>query len=337
MKAILFMPNYIGDVLMVTPAIRILKKYVSSLETHVVIKQALLELIDSNPYVNNVIVKISRWQTLKDIVRIKSDYAILFRTTFFNSLVSKLSFVKYSVGTNEEFSSIFLTETIKKDFFRPYRSECAILVEKFLNHIGIEAKILPDELKKIDFFGWDTQEIKSSVEQKLTKFGIDTTKKLVVVSPFSTRKTKMLTIEQYVELVNLLNKKYKKDIEIIFVGDKNSIPFVNQIMYKLANNNICKSLCGELNLKELGYLLSISSYLISVDSGPAYISQAVSTKTIIIFTSTLPEKYGPYNENVKIVYNPVLCSPCYKNECKIKNYKCIKQVDLNEIVDSVLL
>jgi len=336
MKIILFMPNYIGDVLMTTPAIRFLKKSVSSLETYVVIKQNLVELVNSNTYVDNIVVKLSRSQILNDIIKIKPDYAILFRTTFFNSLITKIVSVKYSVGTNEEFSNIFLTETIRKDVSRPYRAECATLVEKFLKHLSIERKISVDELKKIDFFGWDNQEIKTSVEQKLNKFSVDTTKKLVVISPFSTRKTKMLTTEQYVELVSLLNKKYNKDIEIVFVGDKNSVLFVNQIINK-SESGICKSLCGELNLKELGYLLSISSYLISVDSGPAFIAQAVNTKTIIIFTSTLSEKYGPYNDNVKIVYNPVLCSPCYKNECKTKDYKCINQVKLEEVINNILL
>jgi len=336
MKIVLFMPNYIGDVLMTTPAIRFLKKSVPSSELTVVIKPYLLELIETNPNVSNVIFKHSKYQTLKDVVKIKPNYAILFRTTFFNSLVTKLSSVKYSVGLNEEFGRLFLKETIKKDLSRPYRTECAILVERFLEYMNISKKILPNELKKLDFFGYDNEEVKISVEQKLYKFGIDVNKKLIIISPFATRKTKMLTVEQNVKIVNLLNQTFGKNIEIIFVGGKDAIFFVNQIM-SIFDNRYCKSLCGELTLKELGYLLSISSYMISVDSGPAYISQAVGTKTIIIFTSTLPEKYGPYDENVKIVYNPTICSPCYKNECKRKDYKCVQQVDLNKIIENISL
>ncbi len=336
MKILLFMPNYIGDVLMTTPAIRFLKNCVNSLKTYVAVKPYLLELLESNPYIDNFIFKLSKLQLLRDVIKTKPDYAILFRTTFFNSLVSKLSFVKYSVGTNEDCSSLFLTETIKKDLSLPYRTECAFLVEKFLSFVNINCKITSDELKKLDFFGYDKEEIKVSVEQKLQKFNIDTNKKIVIISPYSTRITKMLTVEQIVEIVIRLNKIYAKDIEIVFVGAKESIFFVNQIVSRLGVR-FCKSLCGELSLRELGYLLSISSYLISVDCGVAFVAQAVGTRTTIVFTSTLPERYGPYNEKVKIVYRPTLCSPCDKNKCKRKDYKCIKQVDLDEIINSVSL
>ena len=334
MKILCFMPNYIGDILMTTPAIRVLKNVLNDAEVYTVVKPKLVDLIKYNPNINKIILKTSRFKTIKGLFRIKPDYVILFRTTFFNSFASFLLHPKSSFGIDEELSRLFLKKVLSKDISRPYRAECLALVEKFFEYLGVEQKINTKELKKLDFFGYNIDEVRFSLEKKLEDANIDKNKKIIVISPYASRKTKMLTVEQYIELIGILYEKLNREYEIVIVGEDDRYLLIEKILEEFGNS--IKSLCGRTTLLELGYLFSKSSLVFSVDSGPAYISEAVGTKTVIFFTSTLPEKYGPFCENVEFIYNPVMCSPCYEDDCKNKTYKCVKETDIQQIIDKIL-
>lgn len=316
---------------MTTPALRILKKYTNT-EICVVVKSLLKELLEDNPNISEIIERNGRIEIIKKFFQIKPAYVILFRTTFFNSLVSFLSLPRYSVGINEEMSFILLKKSIPKDNVRPYRSECLLLVEQLLKYLKIDFKTDTSELKKLDFFGWDNENVKNSIQQKLEKIKVDKTKKIITISPLSSRETKILTSQQYIKLIELLHYNYSRNYEIILVSN-----YENQLIKEiiLSCKEKIKYLINETNLKELAYLFNLSSLVISPDSGPAYISESVGTKTIIYFTSTLPEKYGPYSENVLFTYTPVDCSPCYKDPCPNKSYSCVKNFNIKDILDKI--
>lgn len=206
-----------------------------------------------------------------------------------------------------------------------------MLVEDVLKQFNIKYKINSEELKNLDFCGWDDGEIKSAVEKILVENNVNLNKKFIVINPVSSRETKNLTIEQYKLFINILKQQFK-EYEIILVGGQNDLSFVGRILGTVNT----KSLVGKLSLKQLAYLLSKTKVFISPDTGPAFIAQAVRCKTVIFFTSTSPDKYAPYSENVKNYYSQVICAPCYKDFCpeKIKN-KCISEVDIEKIVDLV--
>lgn len=330
MKILCFMPNYIGDVLMVTPAIRLLKEKIENCEIFTIIKPNLVELLEDNPNVNNYILKTSKKEIFKKLLKMKMDYIILFRTTFFNSFISFFLNPKFSVGINEDFSSLFLKKALRKDITRPYRAECVMLANEILKYLRISTDISTDIFKKLDFYGWEKEEIKKSLDEKL--FLLNVKGKIITVICCSSRKTKMLFLRQYVELIEQLKDNYP-EYTLILVGSKDDEYFINQIIN--STNYGVKSLCGKTTLKELACLFKMSSLVIAPDSGPAYISEAVGAKTFIYFTSTIPEKYGPFPTNVKFLYKPTLCSPCYKNYCYRKDYKCIKQIEIKEILNSI--
>lgn len=331
MKILLFLPNYIGDVLMTTPAIRVLKKVLPEAKLFVAINEYVKEVISSNPYINGIIYKLPKLAFLQRIRDENFNYVILFRTTFFNSFSTFIAKPEYSVGFNEEFSHLFLSEVVRKNPARPYRYECIVLVKKLFTHLGINHEPDINEIKKLESSEWYKDEIINSLKQKLVKNKVALEKPIVTISPFATRQAKMLTAEQYIDIINSLYE-IKNDINIILVGQiKNEEQKMVDVI--LQNTKNIKSLCNQLSLKELTALCGMSKLVISVDTGVAYISESVGTPTVIIFTSTLPEKYGPFSENVKFIYSSVICSPCYKNECPNKTYRCRYQLNVKEIVN----
>ncbi|MEN3013389.1 MAG: glycosyltransferase family 9 protein [Endomicrobiia bacterium] len=331
MKIVCFLPNYIGDVLMTTPAIRVLKNKLRNFEFYVAIKKELFELVDGNPNVDKIIFKDSRVNLIKNVAKTKPYCIVLFRTTFFNSLISFLLKPKFSVGTNEEFSKLFLKKTINKNLDISYRELVMKIAEKVLDYFSLNKNDIFLEIKKLDFCGYETEDVKKNVINKLKERGL-VNSKLIVLSPCATRKTKMLTENQYVELINGILKNLPEGYVIVLTGSQKDEFFIGKIAIKI-NDKRLRNFCGIFNLKELAYFFKISSLVISPDSGPAYISEAVGTKTIIFFTSTSPYKYGPYPDNVEVLYNSINCSPCYKETCS--NFLCIKEFDIEKLVEKI--
>ncbi|MCS7228066.1 MAG: glycosyltransferase family 9 protein [Endomicrobia bacterium] len=336
MKILLFLPNYIGDVLMTTPAIRILKNTLKNSTISAVTKNSVKEVIYENPYIDKFIFKNnSKLKFIQRIISEKFDYAVLFRTTFFNSLATYFAKPTFSVGIDEEFSKFFLSKVIKKNILCSYRYECLNLVGELFNYLGIKYNFNIEEVKKLEYHGWNKIEIKKTLEQKLLQNKIELNKPLIILSPFASRQTKILHTSQYIEIINMLYEN-NKDIEVILTGQiRNEIEKEMLTTILKYTDSKTKSLCGKINLKELGLLFKISKLVITADSGPAYIAESVGAKTVIFFTSTLPERYGPFSDNVKFIYSSVNCSPCYKNKCPNKTYKCISQIKPEDIVNIV--
>ncbi|MCX7956345.1 MAG: glycosyltransferase family 9 protein [Endomicrobia bacterium] len=318
---------------MTTPAIKLLKTYVNNCKIYVVVKSTLVELIEDNPYIDGIIIKKNRLDLIKNLMEHKPDFIMLFRTTFFNSIATFLSGPKFSVGIEEEFSKFFLRSTIKKSESRSFRIECIMLVEKLFNHLNVKTdNNLYLEAKKLHFYGYKDKYIDEEVTRKFNELNIKE-KKFIVLITCASRETKMLTLSHYVTLISKLSKFLNNEYKILLSGSAKDRNFIEHIL-KFSDKNRIKHIPTE-NLKLLANIYSKAFLIIGPDTGPSYISEAVFSKTIIFFTSTSPEKYGPFGDNIYFVYYPVGCSPCYKDKCKI-NKVCIDRFPLYELIDKII-
>jgi heptosyltransferase-2 len=61
------------------------------------------------------------------------------------------------------------------------------------------------------------------------------------------------------------------------------------------------------------------------DSGAMHVAAALGVPTVAIFGATDPEATGPVGPAVRIVREPVECSPCFLRECPI-DHRCMQRV-----------
>ena len=94
-------------------------------------------------------------------------------------------------------------------------------------------------------------------------------------------------------------------------------------------------LAGILTLSELAAFLEKASCLITVDTGPLHIAQAVGCRTVAVFGPTDPMVWGPRGENDVILFHKTDCSPCWgKGNCE-KHTACIEGATAREIIKAV--
>jgi heptosyltransferase II len=77
--------------------------------------------------------------------------------------------------------------------------------------------------------------------------------------------------------------------------------------------------------------------VISNDSGPMHLANAVGTPVITFFGAGNPAETAPFNREKAVVINKHLqCSPCVKNICKFKTVRCLEQISIDEIYQNVV-
>ncbi len=94
------------------------------------------------------------------------------------------------------------------------------------------------------------------------------------------------------------------------------------------------NLAGQTNLRELMALISLSACLITNDSGPMHLADAVGTPAVALFGSTDSSWTGPQATHHVVLQSEVTCSPCFLRECPLER-ECMKSLSVERVFQAV--
>ncbi len=119
-------------------------------------------------------------------------------------------------------------------------------------------------------------------------------------------------------------QKVAQGWQVWIFGSHKEQPLAAQIQE--ACNHICRDLTGQTQLTEAIDLLSCAHAVVSNDSGLMHISAALQRPLVVIYGSSDPGFTPPLSKQVKILTLGLDCSPCFKRECPLKHYKCLRDL-----------
>lgn len=133
--------------------------------------------------------------------------------------------------------------------------------------------------------------------------------------------------------------------------DKKAWPYFKELVHYLRNWFDCEivkigigkeledidadfDFVGKITLPKTAYAISRLDLFITTDTGNMHIADALNTKTIALFGSTLLTKNKPLNENSHILTANLRCVPCQCsprfNTCK--DYECMKKLYIGDVM-----
>lgn len=130
----------------------------------------------------------------------------------------------------------------------------------------------------------------------------------------------------------LLCKITNPDVYLVFFGDQATASLVREICQKLPSKVV--NLAGMTSLRQLASLISICDVLLTNDSGPMHIADALQTPIVALFGSTSEVVTGPYRSGT-VIHKHVDCSPCYQRTCPI-DFRCMKRIEAEEVYQAIL-
>jgi len=99
------------------------------------------------------------------------------------------------------------------------------------------------------------------------------------------------------------------------------------------------NLCGRLSLPETAAVLKESELLITGDSGIMHIGHGLGVRTLALFGPGIERKWAPKGRNCSIINKHLDCSPCtkfgYTPQCR-ENGKCMKLISVEDVYEKAI-
>jgi heptosyltransferase-2 len=159
----------------------------------------------------------------------------------------------------------------------------------------------------------------------------------IVLNINSEAPSRRLPLETWTGLGRKLLAKALQHVKLIFIGTAAESARVHQVMRDVASPDRTLDFTGKTSLRELALLLRDADLVITNDSGPVHLANAVGTPLITFFGAGNPAETSPFNRQNAVVINKHLpCSPCVKNICKFPTVRCLEQISIDEIYQQVV-
>lgn len=98
--------------------------------------------------------------------------------------------------------------------------------------------------------------------------------------------------------------------------------------------------CGRLSLRESAALIARTRVLVTNDSAPLHLAQAVGTPTVALFGPTSPAfGFGPINPgDVALGVADLQCRPCSKHgpvRCPLRHHHCMTELSVERVLAAI--
>jgi len=155
-------------------------------------------------------------------------------------------------------------------------------------------------------------------------------RRYVCLIPGARWDNKRWPVSGFSQLAKGLSKDFH-DLWFVVLGGKSDVPLGLEIQEALPSRVL--NLTGQTTLPELVEFLRGSELVVSDDTGPMHIADAVGVPLVAIFGPTDPQRTGPYQQRENVVRISLPCSPCLKDRCHwIRPLECLTGIDSERVL-----
>lgn len=317
-----------GDTILSTPAIKAIREAFPGIKISSLVSPIAKEILLNNPHIDRFIdypgrvdlpffFKLPR--ILKDLRRDRIDISIVLDSNDPEAgPFSYLSGAPVRVGWQESKLSFLFNIPARK------RIEGLHVVDiklKALEAIGIKA-----HRRKPEIFLTREEEVEGD---KIIKEAGLFQKKIVGIHPFGAKRNRWWPEEYSISLSDLLFERY--GLRTIIFGGKEERPFADRMAKGMKKKPFV--VAGRIGIRGSAVLIKRCSFIVSPDSGPMHLAQAVDTPTIALFGPADPSLTGPTGEKNIVLRKDMDCSPCKDYDCP--HSSCMKAIKVEDVLDAV--
>jgi len=327
-KILIIARGGLGNVLMFTPALRLLKKRFCSAEIYIlVLSGGLQEILSENQDIKEVIIYD---QKVKGPISL-FKYILTIRRQHFD-----LAIVIYPVGLKSSFLAFVSGASIRIGFKIPLLKNIGSLLFTHLIIPKNELHYVEQNLRILEVLGINYQKdssnislyipdnIKITAKDHIVSCGVENGDKIIGIHPGSIadQKWKRWPIRYYSELINMIRSEW--DPFVFIFGDPSEEHLINNIFAAVKNSNKVIKVTDKI-LMETAALIGLCNAFIGNDSGLMHIAVATDVPTFCIAGPTDVKKTGPYGPNTYIVHSDLDCLFCYN--FNTVNFSCPLNID----------
>ncbi len=334
-KVAVFLPNWVGDAVMATPAIRALRSRFSHSQITAVLRPYIADVFAGSPWFDDLIPldprgpKNQRWASVADQLRSRRiDLAVLFPNSFHSAFVALLGGCKERVGYALHGRSSLLTLKPQWESDALGRRIPSPIVDAYnalARAVGCE-----DVDRRMQLF--TTPDDEAAADRVWQRLGFDANKELVCLNPGAAfGAAKHWPSSAFAELTRLLHERRGSQV-LVLCGPKER-ELARSIVTQSGVAAAASLADDEVSLGLTKACIRRSRLLVTTDSGPRHFATAFNRPVVTLFGPThiaWTETFHPLGINLQ---KQVACGPCQLRRCPL-DHRCMTLLSPEEVFEA---
>jgi heptosyltransferase-3 len=332
-QRILFLKlKHIGDVLLITPAIRALRQAWPGSAIAALVPRGTEDVLAGNPDLTAVLVQDREagiggiWRLIRTLRLYGPDLVLELGQGAREAVLGFLSGARWRVGFSPKDSGgwrrMLLTHSI------PWNGQQHVVESNLdlVRALGIEARTSRPLLTV-------QPEARARMTAVLRTAGMSPGTPLVVVHPVSRWLFKAWPEVSCAEALAHLVKARGVAVAVTSGPGEREVAAARRILARAAVPVI--DLVGRTTLAELAAVLERAQLFIGVDSAPMHMAAALSVPVVALFGPSGEHNWRPWGEGHVVVSSPLLCRPCGADGCLgTKQSDCLEAITAQAVLDA---
>ena len=329
----------IGDIVLLTPALRLLKQWRPDLRISVLVETRFRDLLQANPAVDEILTPgegsgarrlLSRLAVTRALRRRGFSLCINLHGGPTSRTFARWSGARWRVGfAHYRGATLYnvLVPDARTILNQPSLHTAEHQAAAFF-YLGMPRKEIP----RAQIFSGEGQA--EWWHAKRASLGIASEQAYAIVHPAASYKTKEWATEKFARIGEYLERE--AHLAAIYSCGPGEAPVLDAV--EKASGAPLRRLEG-MTLAQFAAALAEARLFVGNDSGPAHMAAALARPVVVIFGSSSSPIWGPWpreHASSRIVQNPFDCNPCPGDRCyRFDNPECILSVTFDQVKDAV--
>jgi len=323
-KVLIVRLRSIGDTVLATPSLFALKRFLSNAQVDILVEDWVAPVLDSHPYVDNVIVLerggfMARARVARELRA--ANYDVVYNlhggttATFLTRATGarhRVGFKSYQYGQLHNHACPSPLSVWEQQKTHSVEQQLALL-----GWTGVPVTDRPRTSLGI------SPKAAENVERLLNEAGL-TEQNIALIHPAAAFATKQWAVEKFARVVEFLAERGLRSVAI-------AAPNEQTLLEQLRSETPVVTFA--LSLPEVTALAARSQLFVGNDSGIAHIAAAVGTPSVVVFGSSNIAHWRPWNTApAEVVFEEMPCQPCHGYFCaQFAQPECIVRVPVTRV------
>ncbi len=302
----------IGDIVLTSPVLRLIKRRIPGAELHFVTKKAFAPLLENNPHIDKLhLLDDSLWQLIRQLRAERFDYVIDLHDNLRSLLIKLFSGSRWRTYQKNRWGRWLLVAT-------GINRMKGHIVERYLQ--TLKPWMVDDDGEGLDFFVSPKTAVR--IEDLPPAFASG----FVALVAGTMHYTKQLPLQKQVDICRRI------PFPVLILGGKKEADLANEIIRLSGRTDIVNG-CGRYSLSESALWIKLSKVVVTNDTGLMHIAAAFAKPILVTYGNSVSAfGFDPYRvpSSSRIFQVDIACRPCSKfggATCPKGHFRCMQQMD----------
>jgi heptosyltransferase II len=330
----LFLPNWIGDVVMATPAIRAVRQHFPNARVVGVCRPYVAETLAGAPWFDELIqtprasfFSKAFWQLLQKLREVKPEASVLFPNSFRVALLAKLAGSQEIIG----FARYLRDPLLTKRFYAKRGNNAKPLPQPIIDDYNrlVEALGVPSPGHRMELFTTPTD--RANAETVWSQFKFARFERVIGLNPGGAfGAAKHWPTEYFAELARQIADKHRAGVVVLCGPTERDI--AREIARQAAHGNVVSLADSALSLGLTKAIVERLALLITTDSGPRHFAPAFGVPVVSLFGPTFIEWTNTFFPHEIHLQKKLPCGPCQQRVCPLGHHQCMTDLKPAEVL-----